>query len=88
MTKFTHRQLAVLHSLDKKEFRFPRGPEVMICERLERMGLAEGQLEPAVWDSRRGITKYIRAYRKSKSGVFVCKRNPIDAALQLAKGDG
>lgn len=73
----TDAQLKVLHVLDDKEFNFPRRHQVMVCERLESMGLAEGQLEPAVWDSRRGITKYSRTYRRTKAGKNVCKKNPL-----------
>ena len=72
--KLTEAQLRVLQLLSDKEFMFPQRHAVMVCERLESMGLAEGQLEPAVWDSRRGVTKYSRTYRRTKAGRKACAK--------------
>ena len=76
MKKFTEAQLLVLRSLPgpRDDGKFPCGPEVMVCERLEAMGLAEGFLEPAEFDNRRGVTRYLRAYRRTRAGGIVVKR--------------
>lgn len=66
----TPTQLRLLQSLSDSEFEFPaKGCYVMSFEKLERLGLVEGSLEPSVWDSRRGVTKFSRAFRRTRTGT-------------------
>ena len=65
----TPAQLTMLRLLpDKGDSLMPRGKQIRLCEKLERLGFAVGELEPAVWDSRRGITTFIRCYMRTAAG--------------------
>lgn len=66
--KLTDAQLRVLRWLDPKEYNFPTGSQTGVCFTLSSKGLAEGEMQPAEWDSRKGITRYLRAFRRSVSG--------------------
>lgn len=74
--KFTKSQLRLLHQISDIKFQFVRGPELMMCHSLEVMGLVEGRLMPAEWDSIHGITSYLRAFRRTNCGKIVCRKHP------------
>lgn len=65
--QLTDSQRRALAAASDLSFEFV-GRQAATFSRLESMGLVEGRLEPAEWDSRRGITSYKRAFRRTAKG--------------------